>query len=271
MVEVKKAKGLSFYNSEPLQQLPKAMTTTMTTAMMMKLAPLSSAPAPAPHGRSSKGFSGTTRSLPTRAVSIRLALIAFLACLSVSYGQAQTMGCMDGPDRPGSCEETFTDAVDCVMDQGSCEPEVAKCRASCGTAGCACRFNQYQCVQAPCEGSYFCGGEVTSCSTYDTEGACGLEAGCVWGLMSDESSPPSDVPSMVPAPSAPTAIVPDGVPSALPTIVPSPTSPTDNGGGSGNGGAPGSTSGAVTTSVRSSLVALAFGALASAAAVAGQF
>jgi hypothetical protein len=240
--------------------------------MMMKLAPLSSA-SPAPHQRSSKGSLGTTRYLPTRAVSIRLALIAFLMCLSVSYGQAQTMGCMNGPDRPGSCEETFTDAVDCVMDQGSCEPEVAKCRASCGTAGCACRFNQYQCIQAPCEGSYFCGGEVTSCSTYDTEGACGLEDGCVWGLMSDESSPPSDVPSMVPAPSAPTAIVPDGVPSALPTIVPSPTSPTDNGGGSGSGsgsgGAPGSTSGAGAISVRSTLAAVSFGALAS--AVAGQF
>jgi hypothetical protein len=229
-----------------------AMTTTVA---MVKLAPLPSASAP--HQPASKG-SLAPRFVSTRGLALRLALISLVGCLSVSYGQQQTMGCMDGPDRPGSCEETFTDATDCYIDQqGSCEPEVAKCRSSCGTAGCACRFNQYECIQPPCPGTYFCGGEVTACSTFDTEGSCGLESGCVWGLLSDGSSPPSDVPSMVPAaPSAPTAIVPEGAPSALPTIVSPPTAPTTSGGGGG----PGSTSGAAAmTSVRSTLAALAFG------------
>jgi hypothetical protein len=253
----------------PILQFPNrsfdstpAMT---TTTAMVKLAPLSSASAPH-HHPSSKG-SLAPRFVSKRGLALRLALISLLVgCLPVSYGQQQTMGCMDGPDRPGSCEESFTNATDCYIDQqGSCEPEVSKCRSSCGTAGCACRFNQYECIQPPCPGTYFCGGEVTACSTFDTEGSCGLESGCVWGVLSDESSPPSDIPSMVPAsPSAPSAIVPEAAPSALPTIVSSPSAPTTSGGG-GSGGGSGSTSGAAAMgSARSALAALAFVALAAA-------
>lgn len=149
-----------------------------------------------------------------------VALLVGSWSVSIAVGQQ----CVDGPSRVSTCQETYMTSADCYIDDGSCKPESDYCNANCTNSGCSCYFNQYQCIMAPCPGSFQCVGDMTPCSNFDSKSFCEQEMGCLWSSATDDST------SAPATPSAPSPVAPPtggGSSSSPPSAVPSPSPASD--------------------------------------------